>query len=182
VETATLGLVGAQMPFRTATIAALFLALAASPVLAAPRPEVVINFGPPEANCPSGALRRVTIREILAQPGRFSRKCVRVRGVWAGNALYEDFEAYRRADGTYDVYEPAAEAKPWIGLYAPRDLRDRRGASDPTPIRADMIARVGDCEDLWRGRAIAAGYCRAHEGPYLAVHDADVAPLRLTPD
>ena len=171
------------MPFRTATIAALCLALAGPTVRAAPRPEVVINFGPPEANCPSGALRRATIREIISHPDRFARKCVRVRGVWAGNALYEDVEAYQRADGTYDVYDPAAAAaKAWIGLYAPRDLKDRRGASDPTPIRADMIARVGDCDDLWRGRAIAVGYCRNHEGPFLAVHDADVAPFRGSPD
>ncbi len=171
------------MRFRTATIAALSLTLVGLSVRAAPQPEVVINFGPPEANCPAGVLRRATIREIVAYPDRFARRCVRVRGVWAGNTLYEDLEAYRRSAGTYDVYDPAAvAAQEWIGIYAPRDLTDRRGASDPTPIRADMIARVGDCDDLWRGRAIAAGYCRTHEGPFLAVHDADVAPLRISPD
>jgi hypothetical protein len=171
------------MPFRTIVIAALAVSLSGPPVMAAP-PEVVINFGPPEANCPSGALRRATIREIVARPDRFARKCVRVRGVWAGNALYEDADAYRRTNGTYDVYDPAGAAMTgtWIGIYAPRDLSDRRGASDQTPIRADVIARVGDCDDLWRGRAIAAGYCRGHEGPFLAVHDADVAPLRPPAD
>jgi hypothetical protein len=170
------------MPSRIASLAAVLFSAAGWTTQAAP-PEVVINFGPPEANCPSGALRRATIREIVAAPGRFSRKCVRVRGVWAGNTLYEDVDAYQRSKGTYDVYDPGAQAaSARIGIYAPRDLTDRRGASDPTPIRADMIARVGDCEELWRGRAIAAGYCRTHEGPFLAVHDADVAPLRLAPD
>ena len=166
-----------------AGLAAVVLVAPAGSGRTAPRPEVVVVFGPPEANCPTGALRRSTIREIAAHPAQFSRKCVRVRGVWAGNALYEDLDAYRRYGGGYDVYDPAAApAHARIGVYAPRDLVERRGAGEAIPIRADMVARVGDCDELWRGGALAAGYCRANRGAFLAVHDADVAPVRQPGD
>lgn len=163
-----------------ACIAAASLSVLAHGGHAAPGRPLVVVFGPPEARCPAGRLPRATVGELAANPAKFKGRCVRVLGVWARRELYADVDAYqsREADAQRLAGDPARTPR-LIGVYAPKDLIDRKGASYDTPVRADMIGRVGSCADLEAGAAMVAGYC--HTGPsnaFLAVHDADLAPVR----
>jgi hypothetical protein len=161
----------------------LLLAAAAGSAQAAPKPsqrEFVLVLRPDWKPCPSGVLPRVTVAEVATRPERFKGRCVRVRGVWAGSELYADLDAYHLRPNHFSPYreDPRAIAGR-IGVYTPPDLVRQRAAAYETPVRADMVGRVGVCEDLVRRAELVSGYCREASGAILAVDDADLVSFRL---
>jgi hypothetical protein len=143
--------------------------------------EFVLVLRPDVAQCPTGALPRVSVVEVAADPVRFKGACVRLQGVWAGDGLYADLDAYQRRATAFGPYEDEPKAAAGgVGVYAPPDLIARKAAAYDMPVRADMVGKLGTCEDLAKGALMVSGYCRGGAGAILAVDDADLAPLRVS--
>ena len=171
------------MRLRSALIALLVVlagAIASAAAAQSRDDDYVLVFRPDSPNCPRGQRPRVTVTRLAADPKPYLGRCVRVSGVWSGRELYADLDAYHRRGGRHTIYDDITRPRTFqVGVYAPDDLIKLKGGSYDTPTAADMIARVGDCEDLWKGALFVAGYCHSDFGAYLAVEDADLAPLRL---
>lgn len=129
--------------------------------LAAQAPEPVLRVLPP-VTCTIASAERVSFAEVHRDLARLRGRCVAVRGVWAGRALYDGSAASRAPRA--EVGRETLGSR--IGLYGSRAIE--RGNSWPDAYVAVGLLR--DCATFRRGEDAVPGYCHSNEeGPFLIV-------------
>jgi hypothetical protein len=112
--------------------------------------------------CTIARAERVSFAEIHRDGARLQGRCIAVRGIWAGRALYDGEAASRAPRAESDAATLASR----IGLAGSRAIE--RGARWP-----DAYVAVGvllDCAMLPEPAGDAAGYCQINTaGPVMAV-------------
>lgn len=139
----------------------LLLALALSAQAQARIPWLEVR---PARSCTVASATRVTMAQLHGEWDRFHGRCVAVRGIWSGRALYRREAAARAPRAEYDD----ATALERVGLYG--SVAIERGTSVPG---AYVVAGLlYDCALLRNGGDFVGGYCHNNgEGPILAVTD-----------
>jgi hypothetical protein len=116
----------------------------------------------PGQPCTIATAERVTFAQVQREATRLRHRCVAVRGIWSGRALYEGVAAARASRAPYD---PATSHQP-IGLYG--SVAVERGRAEPDAWI--IVGLLYDCT-VFEGREIG-GYCHSgRSGPFLAVTD-----------
>jgi hypothetical protein len=114
------------------------------------------------SGCTIARAERVTIAQLHGEWEKLHARCVAVRGIWFGRALYRDGAAARVRGAEHDE----ASAARRVGLYG--SVAIERG----TRVAAAYVA-VGmlyDCAALRQGQDFVGGYCHNNVGgPILAV-------------
>ncbi len=126
-----------------AFLAGLILACAAP---AAAQEEGIGSIQMKPGVCTTAKAETVTLETLLATPGAFERRCVKVRGVAAGTIVYPDQAHYERDRGSAGGHVKR------IGLYGDPALLDAL-PQGPTPT--ELVGQVALCG----GRPFIAGYC-----------------------
>ncbi len=114
------------------------------------------------------------LQTLAAEPRAYDGKCVRVSGLWIGQALYSGLEGYYRVGPRIGTGANSSSGNHRIGIY----LSDKmwRRAEHIDAAEADVIGTAGVCEDLWSVTEteiiMAIGYCHYAGGAY--VHTAEI--------
>lgn len=112
--------------------------------------------------CTIGRAERVSFADVHRDAARLQGRCIAVRGIWVGRALYDGEAASR----VLQAETSAATLASRIGLAGSRAIE--QGARWP-----DAYVAVGvllDCAMLPEPAGDAAGYCQANSsGPVMAV-------------
>jgi hypothetical protein len=117
----------------------------------------------PPSNCTLAQAERITLEMAIEEGERLNRRCVALRGIWSGRALYRDL-AHARLERS-EIAEGNAPYR--IGLSAP-DAIARRAAPSAHYL---MVGILYDCS-VFDGEEVY-GYCHFHlRGPLLAVTHA----------
>jgi hypothetical protein len=132
-------------------------------LLSAPAQEPILRALPP-ITCTVASAERVTFAQLHRDLDRLRGRCIAVRGIWAGRALYDGEEASRAPDAE----QGEANAANRVGLYG--SVAIERGARWPDAYLAVGLLR--DCASFWQGQDTVPGYCHNNaEGPFLIVTD-----------
>ncbi len=130
-------------------------------LLSAPAREPILRALPP-ITCTIARAERVSFAQAHRDLPRLRGRCIAVRGIWVGRALYDGESASRRPRAEDD---PATLASR-IGLYG--SLAIERGNSWPDAYIAVGLLR--DCATYRQGEEAVRGYCHGNEeGPFLIV-------------
>lgn len=123
--------------------------------------EPILRVLPP-VTCTIARAERVSFADVHRDLARLRGRCVAVRGIWAGRALYDGESASR---GPRAEEDPATLGSR-IGLYG--SLAIERGNSWPDAYVAVGLLR--DCAIYRQGEEDVRGYCHSNEeGPFLIV-------------
>jgi hypothetical protein len=113
-------------------------------------------------NCRLARAERVSFADLHRDRARLNGRCVALRGIWSGRALFRDEAASRVPRAEY----AEATRGDRIGLYG--SIAVERGASRPDAYVA--VGLLMDCRSLWEGQDFVPGYCHNNmDGPFLAV-------------
>lgn len=114
----------------------------------------------PGRPCTVASAERVTFAQLRTGQDRLRGRCIAVRGIWAGRALYDGETASRAPRAESD----AATASDRIGLYG--SVAIERGTREPGAYIA--VGLLYDCA-VFAGQEVG-GYCHFNlNGPILAV-------------
>lgn len=135
-----------------------------------------------QESCTSANAKRVEFASVALNPSAYAGECVRLKGFWAGPALYSSRDGYYLAGAIVSDLAPDNPQRVYrIGVYphgvqaeAAADSQLHSEASD-----ADMIGRVGMCEQFWDAGLMVTGYCHYSHGAILSASRISYKPRRL---
>ena len=133
-------------------------------------------------SCTSANAKPVEFAAVALNPSSYAGECVRLKGLWAGPALYSSPDGYYLAGAIVSDLAPDNPLRAYrIGLYpygaqaeAAAKSQEHFEASD-----ADMVGRVGICEEFWDAGLIVTGYCHFSHGAVLSASHISYKPRRL---
>jgi hypothetical protein len=112
--------------------------------------------------CTIASAERVTFEQVHREAGRLRHRCIAVRGIWSGRALYQGEAAARAAGSTSE-----ATIRQRIGLSGNADVE--RGSDRPDAWI--VVGLLYDCS-AFAGQRPVDGYCHSNRtGPFVAVTD-----------
>lgn len=112
--------------------------------------------------CTIASAERVTFAQLHREQERLRGRCIALRGIWSGRALYRRAAGARAQRAEHDD----ATRGDRVGLYGSAAIE--RGARRPDSYVA--IGLLMDCAALREGDDAVPGYCHNNlEGPFLAV-------------
>jgi hypothetical protein len=116
----------------------------------------------PARPCTIASAERVTFEQVRHEAARLRHRCIAVRGIWSGQALYQGAAAARASSAAYDP----ATSHQRIGLYG--SVTIERGRAEPDAYI--IVGLLYDCSVF--ARREIGGYCHSSPtGPFLAVTD-----------
>jgi hypothetical protein len=117
----------------------------------------------PPPDCTIAVAARATLAQIHGNWPAWRERCVAVRGIWAGDALYRGEAAAR---DQHIVADPAARPDR-IGILASGEV-ERRSSRPGDYVAVGLLV---DCGAFGAGRNGLGGYCLNRNGPVLLVAD-----------
>jgi hypothetical protein len=138
-------------------------------------------FAKPQS-CTSANAKPVELASVALNPSSYAGECVRLKGLWAGPALYSSPDGYYLAGAIVSDLAPDNPLRAYrIGLY-PNGAQAETAAKSQVHIEAsdaDIIGTVGMCEEFWQAGLIVTGYCHYSHGAILSASHISYKPRRL---
>ncbi len=135
-----------------------------------------------QESCTAANAKPMEFASIALNPSSHAGECVRLKGLWAGPALYSSLDGYYLAGAIVSDLAPGNPLRAYrIGLYpngaqpeTAYSSRARFEASD-----ADIIGTIGVCEEFWNAGLSVTGYCHYSHGAFLSASRISYKPRRL---
>jgi hypothetical protein len=174
-------------PFAILAIAACVAACATKTPVPTPPPAQLADIGADDYTCKPDQSASVDFHMVIAAPERYYDKCIRVRALFRGGALWENATAFQSKSAAIALYSrngnaaaSAASHPYFVGVvgrlrYCPERMR-RLASLSPhaeAPVASAPTAPTGGAVN------ILTSYCYGVQGPALFASSVDTLPTAM---